>query len=365
MTRKKLITIIVCIVVAAALLAAIIYAVQYAIAYVRHPAFSHDDCVYGSKIVIDNKTPYEYDSKLADTCLFFDLTQDTTITKVQYYFGNKILREKDGYLYTVYSSPDNNLIYVFFKKSEDGIWRLDYYTRTSMAYKHDKLMKDIYEHDAPQIILDGNWPTKTIDIQKAHRRVESATNSLYTIRYNLGLEDIRKLVADETYAQAYRLTVDTAFGGLHYIDFYVHHDGTGTLIYKRYYYYSTVKPNPTFEDVTYTLSSQETSSLLSVWETQDFFSLPPTHMHEEVDIVIMDGEFIYLEGINDVTKYEKSGTVSIYDYHMCRVRDTRINYPQFWAIYDAMISMVENKGTEVRFNSTRQEEELRQGTSEN
>ena len=66
MTRKKMLTVIVCIVASAAILAAIIYAVQYAIAYVRHPAVSHDDHVYDSNIVIDNKTPYEYDSEIAN-----------------------------------------------------------------------------------------------------------------------------------------------------------------------------------------------------------------------------------------------------------------------------------------------------------
>ncbi|MBQ9079962.1 MAG: hypothetical protein IJY27_02710 [Clostridia bacterium] len=356
MTRKKLVIIIVCAVI---LLALCIAGGYYALSFIKHPAFTHDDYVYGNKLVIDNETPFEYDAELADRNPYPYPIIDSTLAQVQYYFGNKILREKDGYLYTVYSSPDNNLLYVFFTQSEDGTWMLDRAIRTSMVYIHDELMQEIYEHDAPQIILDGNWPTKTIDNQKANARIEGAANSLYTIRYNLGLTDIRQLVAEETYAQAYRLTVDVSFGGLHYIDFYVHHDGTGTLIYKRYYYESTIKPNPTFEDVTYTLSSQETSSLLRVWETQDFFSLPSTHMHEEVDSLIMDGEYIYLEGINYVTKFEKSGTVSIYDYHMSRVHDTRINFPQFWAIYNAMIAMVESKGTEVRFNMTHQEEELR------
>ncbi len=356
MTRKKLVIIIVC---AAILLALCIAGGYYALSFIKHPALTHDDYVYGNKLVIDNETPFEYDAKFVIKTVYTYPHAESTLANIQAFYGNKILREKDGYLYTVYSSPDNNLIYAFFKKSEDGIWILDHYTTTSMVYMNDELMKDIYEYDAPQIILDGNWPTQTIDNQTANRRIEGAANSLYTIRYNLGLPDIRQLVAEGTYAQAYRLTVDISFGGLHYIDFYVHHDGTGTLIYKRYYYESTVKPNPTFEDVTYTLSSQETSSLLGVWETQDFFSLPPTHMHEEVDIVIMDGEYIYLEGINYVTKFEKSDTVSIYDYHMCRVHDTRLNFPQFWAIYDAMIATVESKGTEVRFNMTHQEEELR------
>ena len=356
MTRKKLVIIIVC---AAISLALCIAGGYYAILFIKHPAFTHDDYVYGNKIVIDNETPFEYDAELADLnpYLYPYPAITGTLDKVQYYFGNKILREKDGYLYTVYSSLDNHLLYVFFTQSEDGTWMLDHDIRTSMVYIHDEMMPEIYEYDAPRCILGDALPAKIIDSQTANARIEGAENSLYIIRYNLGLTDIRQLVAEGTYAQAYRLTVDTAFGGLHYIDFYVHHDGTGTLIYKRYYYESIIKPNPTFEDVTYTLSSQETSSLLGVWETQDFFSLSSTHMHEEYSI--SDGEYIYLEGINHVNKLEEAGTVLFYNYHISYIHDTRLNFPQFWAIRDAMVATVESKGTEVRFNRTWDEEELR------
>ena len=363
MTRKKLVIIVVC---AAILLALCIAGGYYAILFIKHPAFTHDDYVYGNKIVIDNETPFEYDAALAtEHRLYNDYYRPIdTLELAQSEFGNKIMREKDGKLYTVYSGEDNHLYYLFFEKDENGIWTIYNYRHTSVAFMAGSLLEYIYEYDTPQAILGDVWPEQTIDIDEATQRLQCAENELYTIRYNFDLVDIRDIVADGTYAQAYRMTVEGMFDGVHYIDFYVHHDGTGTLIYKRYNSEGYVYIKGVFEDVKYSLSKEETASLLGVWETQDFFSLPSTHIYEEVDIIILDGEYIYLEGINDVTTFKNIDDISIYqDYHMCRVHDTRLNFPQFWTIRDAMVAMVESKGTEVRFNMTHQEEELRKNQS--
>lgn len=361
MTRKKLFTIIICIISTAIILTAVFFLARYIVAVVRHPAFSHDDYVYGNKLVIDNETPFEYDSRLGIKTVYTYPYADDTLSNIQIFYGNKIMREKNGYLYTVYSSPDNNLIYAFFKKNENGIWMLDHYTRTSMAYMHDELMKNIYEYDAPSVILENKLPEATIDNEEASMRTERAANSLYTIRYNLGLVDIRDIVANGTYAQAYRMTFEGIFHGVHYIDFYVHHDGTGTLIYKRYNSEESINAKELFEDVTYSLSTEETASLLGVWEEQDFFfSIPSIHIYEEVDISILDGYYTYLEGIDSVVTFNNIDDISIYsEYHMSRVHDHNLVFPEFWAIRDAMVAMVESKGTEVRFNMTHQEEELR------
>ena len=62
MTRKKLVIIIVCVAILLALCTAGGY---YALSFIKHPAFTHDDYVYGNKLVIDNETPFEYDAELA------------------------------------------------------------------------------------------------------------------------------------------------------------------------------------------------------------------------------------------------------------------------------------------------------------
>ena len=188
-----------------------------------------------------------------------------------------------------------------------------------------------------------------------------AENALYTIRCNLDLVDIRDIVANGTYAQAYRMTFMGLFHGVHYIDFYVHHDSTGTLIYKRYNSSESMYVKEIFEDIKYSLSKEEAASLLSVWEEQEFIrNFPSAHAHEEVTYSIMDGYTTYLEGINRITTFEDTDDISIYgDYNMSRVHDHNLNFPEFWAIRDAMVAMVESKGTEVRFNRTSEEEKLR------
>ena len=360
MTRKKLFIILIC---SAMLLTLCIAGGYYAILFMKHPAFTHDDYVYGNKLVIDNETPFEYDAELAtEHRLYTDYYRPIdTLELAQAEFGNKIMRERDGKLYTVYSDEDNHLYYLFFKKDENGAWTIYDSCSTSVAFMAEPLLEYIYEYDTPQAILGDIWPETTITPEESARRVQWANNALYTIRHNLDLVDIRDIVTDGTYAQAYRMTFEGIFHGVHYIDFYVHHDGTGTLIYKRYNSEESINAKEVFEDVRYSLSKEETTSLLGVWDAQDFFrSFPAVHDYEEVNYSIMDGYTTYLEGINYVTTFEDTDDISIYgDYHMSRVHDHSLNFTEFWAIRDAMVAMVESKGTEVRFNRTWEEEELR------
>ena len=364
MTRRKLFIILIC---SAMLLTLCIAGGYYAILFMKHPAFTHDDYVYGNKLVIDNETPFEYDAELAtEHRLYTDYYRPIdTLELAQAEFGNKIMRERDGKLYTVYSDEDNHLFYLFFKKDENGAWTIYDSCRTSVAFMAEPLLEYVYEYDTPQAILGDVWPEQTIDIDEATQRVQCAENALYTIRHNLDLVDIRDIVANGTYAQAYRMTFEGIFHGVHYIDFYVHHDGTGTLIYKRYNSEESINAKELFEDVKYSLSKQETASLLDVWEAQDFFdSVPAVPAYEEVNYFMMDGYMTYLEGINHVTTFKNTDDISIYlDYHMSRVHDHRLVFPKFWAIRDAMVATVESKGTEVRFNRTWEEEELRASQS--
>ena len=362
MTRKKLLTIIVCIVVAAALLAAIIYAVQYAIAYVRHPAFSYDDYVYGSKIVIDNETPFEYDGKLdiGDNAYYLNpFVASRSLEQTLRLCGNKIIRQNDDMRYTVYSCTDNTLYYVFFSLSEEGAWQLDFSWKSDAAHSIDGEIyaEYVYEHDTPQAILGDLLPQKNISSADAAQRALIASTILHSIRYNLNLPDIRNLVADDIYAQAYRMTSCGLFSGLHYFDFYVHHDGTGTLIYSRYNSeeYSNIKE--IFEDVTYTLTTEETAELVNVWTEHDYLRLPPTHPREASNMT--DGTTIYLEGVSGYTCYDGSTKDYTFLYNMTHLHDQSVIYPELSAIKNAMVAMVESKGTEVRFNRTWDEEKLR------
>ena len=357
MTRKKLVIIIVC---AAISLALCIAGGYYAILFIKHPAFTHDDYVYGNKIVIDNETLFEYDAELADLnpYLYPYPAITGTLDKVQYYFGNKILREKDGYLYTVYSSPDNHLLYVFFSQSEDGSWMLDHDVRTSMVYIHDELMKEIYEHDAPSEILGDVLPEKTISAEYAASVSQNAATYLNNIRYILDIPDIRHLVADGIYAKAYRMTFEGVYHGVQYIDFYVNHNGTGTIIYRRYNSSEIVNIKGLFEDVTHELTAEETAGLVKVWEDQEFQRLPCTHPYEADSI--SDGYEIYLEGINGCNKYPSGETIYSWYYNMTHLHDDTVNYTELFTIRNALVAMVESKGTEVRFNKTWEEEKLRQ-----
>ena len=363
MTRKKLLTVIVCIVAVAALLAAIIYAVQYAIAYVRHPAFSHDDYVYGSKIVIDNETPFEHDAELdiGDNAYYLNpFTASRSLEQILRLCGNKIIRQNDDMRYTVYSYTDNTLYYVFFSLGEEGTWQLDFSWKIDAAHSIDGEIyaEYVYEHDTPQAILGELLPENTISSVDAAQRAFWASTILHSIRYNLNLPDIRNLVADDTYAQAYRMTSSGLFPGLHYFDFYVHFDGTGTLIYRRYNSeeYSNIKE--IFEDVTYSLTIDETAALVNVWNEQDFFRLPPTHPREATSM--LDGTTIYLEGISGYyTEHDNKTKEYAFLYNMTHLHDPSVIYPELSTIKDAMVAMVESKGTEVRFNRTSEEEKLR------
>ena len=95
MTRRKLIIIFICV---AILLALCIVGGYYTVSYIKHPAFVHDDYVYGNKLVIDNETPFEYDAELAtEHRLYTDYYRPIdTLELAQAEFGNKIMRKKDG-----------------------------------------------------------------------------------------------------------------------------------------------------------------------------------------------------------------------------------------------------------------------------
>ena len=144
---------------------------------VAHPAFSHADYVYGNRMVIDNETPFEYDAALAvsdgigPVGLTDWLDPLATWEQVRDACGNKILREKDGRLYTVYSTGGNRLQYVFFERDPDGAWAL--YTEGMYDTVHSfvgyGLDEYIYEQDSPAAILGDALPSETISTEQALR----------------------------------------------------------------------------------------------------------------------------------------------------------------------------------------------------
>ena len=333
----------------------------------EHPAFSHDDYVYGRRMVIDNETPFEYDAALAvsDGIGPVGLTDwfDPLATweQVRDACGNKILREKDGRLYTVYSAGGNRLHYVFFERDPDGAWAL--YTEGMYDTVHSfvgyGLDEYIYEQDSPAAILGDALPSETISTEQALRYAEYAEHALYHARRNTNTPDIRQVLEDGTATHAYRMTIEGIFHGVYMFDFYIHESGTGTLRYRRYRAEGASYIKEVMEDVSYPLTEADAASLAAVFAEQQFFDLPAVHPYEST--YLMDGYYIYLEGVEGMHTFSGDSR-DFSSYHMVQIHDHSLDYPQLTAIHDALIAMVEAKGTEVRINTCVEEETLRQIT---
>ena len=335
----------------------------------EHPAYSHADYVWGNRMVIDNETPFEYDADLAvfdgigPVGLTYWFDPLATWEQVRDECGNKILREKDGRLYTVYSAGGNRLQYVFFEKDSDGQWAL--YTEglydTVHSFVGYGLNEYIYEQDCPAAILGDAAPSETISAERALDYAKYAEHALYNARRNTNTLDIRQLLEDGTATQAYRMTIEGLFHGLYMFDFYVHENGTGTLHYRRYNAESAVFIKSVFDDVSYPLTERETATLLSFFTEQHFFDLPIVHPYESTHI--MDGYSIYLEGIEEMRTISGSSH-DFSSYHMVCIHDHSIDYPQLTAIREALIDLVKSKGTEVRINACAEEEQLREASKQ-
>ena len=370
--RITLIVITVVLVISAALLGNMI------LSRITHPAFTHADYVYGDRMVIDNETPFEYDESLISPydraswlatsedgeyyAIWYDLVLEvSTWKKTQAILGNKILREKNGIYYTVYSGYDNQVVYVIFEPNERGTLILsEFVFHDSVHQVVDYWTELFYEQDHPKAILgDRRPPPETITVADALDKAEGFQNDLYSLRYNLQIDTLQELMLQEEIAQTYRMTINTAFDGIYLFDFYVYTDGTGSLIYRRYNSEEGLYNKGLFNYVTYLITQEETDSLLSVWQEADFFQLSPVHPHDTA--LIMDGQHIYLEGMDDIWQVEEEGVI-FWNYHMIGLRDCNLIYPEFYAIHDALIALVEAKGTEVRFNYRHEEEELRKNT---
>ena len=320
---------------------------------VAHPAFSHADYVYGNRMVIDNETPFEYDAALAvsdgigPVGLTDWLDPLATWEQVRDACGNKILREKDGRLYTVYSTGGNRLQYVFFERDPDGAWAL--YTEGMYDTVHSfvgyGLDEYIYEQDSPAAILGDALPSETISTEQALRYAEYAEQALYHARRNTSTPDIRQILEDGTATQAYRMTIEGLFHGVYMFDFYIHESGTGTLRYQRYRAEGAFYIKEVMEDVSYSLTEAEAASLAAVFAEQQFFDLPTVHPYEST--YLMDGYYIYLEGVKGMHTFS-GGSRDFSSYHMVQIHDHSLHYPQLTAIHDAIVALVESKGGAVR-----------------
>lgn len=330
-----------------------------------HPAYTHADYVWGNRMVIDNETPFVYDAALAvsdgsgGVGLITFGEAIATWEQVRDKCGNKILREKDGRLYTVYSAGDNRLQYVFFEKESDGRWAL--YTEglydTVHSFSECGLDEYIYEQDCPTAILGDAVPNETISADRALDYAKYAEQALYNARSNTNTPDIRQLLEDRTATQAYRMTIEGLFHGLYMFDFYVYENGTGMLHYRRYRAETSAYVKDAFDDIRFPLTEQETADLLTVFTEQHFFDLPIVHPYESP--YIMDGYYIYMEGIERVHTFSDDSH-DFSSYHMVCLHDHSIDYPQLTAIRNALIELVRSKGTEVRINACAEEEKLRE-----
>lgn len=312
--------------------------------YVSHPAFSHADYVYGRGMVIDNETPFEYDDALAvsdgvgSVGLQFDPSlPSSTWAQVRHRYGNKILRQKDERLYTVYSAGGNRILYLFFEQNEDGEWTLCkeglYDTvHSSARFNVGNL---VYEQDSPQAILGDRKPTQElIGALDAVNYAVYVEEALRLLRQDTGIPHIRSLMQDGEIREAYRMTVeDHAHYRTLVVDFYVFANGTGTLKYRGYDTASGIIPHEA-EPISHALTEEETASLLAVWRGQDFYHLSTPHPCEST--ATTEGYAIHLEGVeyHDAPHYDFSvyRSVSLYDRSM---GDAAV-----LAIHDAMIAQI-------------------------
>lgn len=361
MKRKILINTAVILLIVAATLAG-----NALLSLTEHPAYSHADYVWGNRMVIDNETPFEYDENaniLGDRGIglvtYFDPISDWETERNRY--GNKILREKDGRRYTVYSAEDNRLYYVFFEKNSEDKWVTHTLGVYDTVHSTEGLDQYVYEYDLPSAILGDAVPSRTISAEDALDKLENFQNDLYAVRYNLQIDDLRDVMFRNGIAQAYRMTMDTMSDGVYLFEFLIFTDGTGSLCYQRYNSETGLTNKGLFDDVAYSLTATETEALLSVWINADFFNLSPVHPYDTA--LFMDGQQLFLEGMDDLWRVGDAG-VSFYNYHMIGLRDDSLIYPEFFSIHDALIALVEEKGTEVKFNFRSEEEKLRENSTQ-
>ena len=197
------------------------------------------------------------------------------------------------------------------------------------------------------------------DPQAMQKMADSFSNDLHNIRYYMEISDIRDICKEQEVVSVYRYTHDGAFSGISIIEFRELADGTGSLSYTRYNCESYLIIKGVFEDVTFDLTAEETSTFLQCVEENKFYE--QTTIHPEESDTILDGAIQYLEG-DHADKLDRLGVVlSNYRLLCYRSEGLFFDYPAFTNIAEKMIDMVESKGCEVRFNYCGDEEALRNG----
>ena len=293
------------------------------------------DFVKGDEIVIDNETPFVYDENTVKTApvktpygteerhvddlcgIWNDGKEDVPYSKISSYFGNKIVRHsvedgKDTY-YTVYSLPDNQIVYVFLVM-KDGILYLDpehtinVVNRPLDIREEEMIAEYVYEQDLPSAIIGDKLPADCYLDYYEPEEIERRNN----LRWEFYGEDCSRagiptdpFTSDfycDLYAQGRHKEVDgairciqnvsfdteegdpededyTVHHGAYFYDIYVFTDGTGILFFT--HFNTDVYPRyAVWQREEIKLSAVEVAKLQSLLDIWDLDNIPTWNPEE-------------------------------------------------------------------------------------
>ena len=293
------------------------------------------DFVKGDEIVIDNETPFVYDESTVKTApvktpsgkeewhvdglcgIWNDGEEDVPYSKVSSYFGNKIIRHRvaDGQdtYYTVYSLPDNQIYYVFFRMKDDVLVLDPEHTINVINLALDIREKEmiaeyVYEYDLPSAIIGDKLPAHCYLDYYEPEEIERRNNLEWEFygsacgSAGLSTDPYKSDFYCELYAEGRHKEVDgairciqsvsfdteegdpesedyTVHHGAYFYDIYVFTDGTGILFFT--HFNTDVHPRyAVWQREEIKLSTIEVEKLTTLLDVWDFNNIPTWNPEE-------------------------------------------------------------------------------------
>ena len=269
--------------------------------------------------IIDNTTPYTYTEPAQSTVTINDsdwelyeyaftcMLEGRCLESIAEHFGESFVRyqkDKERY-YTVYSLPDNKILYVFLKK-KNGHYIVDSLDYASTL--EDVIFKGrLPEQDLPSAIIGDRLPAKNTLAYYSEEKIAEknaqvwegyedfirrVSLSAFTGRDPAGQETnalIRCMhsVSFDTVGGEYG---DTGYHGRYTYDVYLYKDGTGSL----YFYHhrdpgqAEIEIDELIQKEIISLTTEEVAALCSLME-ETHFAAHPTWNPEE--LLGMDGSY--------------------------------------------------------------------------
>lgn len=263
------------------------------------------DYVSGTKVVIDNETPYVYDAStyhdralttVLQNCI--EYPEEFSYETLVEYAGNKIVRHyvngESEYYYTVYSYRNNYLLYIFLEKNEQR-WR--WYTNHCKKVSLSALAEDVFD-------------TAEKPLEYVYR----------TVQYKMF-----DTITDNRFAS----------GGIYNYDLCLYKDGTAELVYR---HYDEGSPYVLLREMRIALDSEEQARIEATLSEWDLNSIPTWNPEEPLGV---DGETTYILGTNGYDTHLASmwcagDRYGIYHIRTALEETVRAHEPE--SIYDAFLA---------------------------